>query len=139
MSLSLRSQVGRVAVAVIAGSTLAMILARAYAMPWSALGISRTAISLAALAIMLSAKRHNVARRAVLAVALETAGGIATFAYVDVPFVTSHSRQIAITVAAVYVRTTGRSIVADLAKLSRRTPATSGQPLTCGPRRAAAP
>jgi len=118
VSSSLRSQiVPRVAVVAVVGASLAMLAARTYGMPWSVVGLARAAVSLGALAIMLCAKRHNIARRALLAFALETAGGVVTFAYVDAPFVRAHGGQIAASVAAVYVRATGRNIVVDLAGL----------------------
>lgn len=85
--------------------------------PASLLGWSRLCVSLAAIAIIAIARRRDLAQRVLLAFLLEAASGIATFAYVDVPYVTGHTVEIADAAASVYARVTHRDIRADIRAL----------------------
>jgi hypothetical protein len=103
--------------AAIFGLPLTMACARAFEAPNSWLGWSRVCVSLGAVAIVMFARRRTFARRLFLAFLLEAASGIATFAYVDVPFVTGHAVAIASGVAAGYARLTHRDLRADVRAL----------------------
>ncbi len=96
------------------GLPLAMACARVLETPSSLLGWSRVCVSVVALVIITIARRRDFAKRLLLAFMLEAASGIATFAYVDVPYVTSHTVAIAGGVATAYARLTHRDIRADL-------------------------
>jgi hypothetical protein len=94
-----------------------MACARAFEAPSSWLGWSRVCVSLGAVVIIVFARRRDFARRLLLAFLLEAASGIATFAYVDVPFVNGHAAAIASAVAVGYVRLTHRDLRADVRAL----------------------
>lgn len=99
------------------GLPLVMASLRIAESPSRPLSWLRLAVSLAAIAIVVFARRSSMARRVVLAFALEAACGIATLFYVDLPFVDAHAEQIAHAVAAEYGRHTHRDITSDLSAL----------------------
>ena len=99
------------------GVPLAMACARLFETPSSLLGWSRLCVSIVAVGVIAIARRRDFAQRLVLAFLLEAASGIATFAYVDVPYVTSHTLSIADGMASVYASVTHRDLRNDLRAL----------------------
>ncbi len=81
-------------------------------------GWLRIALSSAAIAFFCFAKRSLV-RRAFVALALETAGGLLTLVYVDVPFVHDHVAAIASASASAYERVEHRSLALDVVAIER--------------------
>ena len=101
------------------GLSLVFACARIAEAPRSGFTWLRVVISIVSIGIVVFAKRRDMAKRVLLAFALESASGLAIFAYVDVPFVTSHDRQIANRVEAGYAKLTHRNIEHDMRGLTR--------------------
>jgi hypothetical protein len=101
------------------GLPVVFACARIAEAPRSGLTWLRVIVASVSIGIVVFAKHRDIARRVLLAFLLETASGLAIFAYIDVPFVTSHDRQIANRVAAGYTKLTNRSIQNDMRGLTR--------------------
>lgn len=73
---------------------LVAIAVRAIEMPPTSLGIARIVFSVLAIAFVCFAPIQTIARRAIAVVIAEALVGVLAFAFVDVPLVVDHQRQI---------------------------------------------
>ncbi len=83
---------------------IAATLARVGEIPGHPLALLRVLVSMVAIGFLAFGPVASFGRRAVAVVVLEAAFGIATFAFVDVPFVVDHQPQIGSFAAALVAR-----------------------------------
>lgn len=105
--------------AFLAIASLSMIAVRtSEAFAGNPLAWLRIAASIGAVAVLFFA-RQTLVKRALLAIAIETLGGVATLAYVDVPFAEEHIAQISATLATTYRRVGHRELASDVVRFER--------------------
>ncbi len=97
---------GNLPLLLVVGTTGVMLALRLAETQGDPLVYLRILCSLAALTIVIIGRRHLL-RCALFAFALEAAGGVFTFVYVDIPFVNAHHAQIGALALAIHHRLAG--------------------------------